>query len=282
MAFLLALGLTLYPVISNYVNQKYASQIHTAYQEVMEQIDDSALREAKAQADIYNHSLIPGAATQDAYSQEGLLAASADYDSQLNLAGNGIMGYVEIPKISVNLPIYHSTENDSLERGIGHLLGSSLPVGGESTHTILSGHSGMASQKMFTDLEQLTAGDVFYLHVLDETLAYQVVEINTVLPYDTSLLGIVPGEDLCTLVTCTPYGVNTHRLLVRGSRIPYEEAELLAEEVAEEEPVKSTWEQKYIEGLLWGVAAVLLLLLLIGVGVYIYQNFAGGGRYEKG
>ena len=282
MAFLLALGLTLYPVISNYVNQKYASQIQTTYQEVMEQVDDAALREAKEQADIYNHSLIPGASTQDAYSQEGLLAASADYDSQLNLAGNGIMGYVEIPKISVNLPIYHGTENDSLERGIGHLLGSSLPVGGESTHTILSGHSGMASQKMFTDLEQLTAGDVFYLHVLDETLAYQVVEINTVLPYDTSLLGIAPDEDLCTLITCTPYGVNTHRLLVRGSRIPYEEAELLAEEVAEEEPVKSTWEQKYIEGLLWGVAAVLLLLLLIGVGVYIYQNFAGGGRYEKG
>ena len=282
MAFLLALGLTLYPVISNYVNQKYASQIQTAYQEVMERIDDSALREAKAQADKYNYSLIPGAATQDAYSQEGLLAASKEYDSQLNIAENGIMGYVEIPKISVNLPIYHGTENDSLERGIGHLLGSSLPVGGENTHSILSGHSGMASQKMFTDLEQLTVGDVFYLHVLDETLAYQVVEINTVLPYDTSLLGIAPGEDLCTLVTCTPYGVNTHRLLVRGSRIPYEEAELLAEEVAEEEPVKSTWEQKYIEGLLWGVAAVLLLLLLIGVGVYIYQNFAGGGRYEKG
>ena len=280
--FLAALGLTLYPVVSNYVNRKYASQIQTAYQEVMEQIDDSALREAKAQADIYNHSLIPDAATQDAYSQEGLLAASADYDSQLNLTGKGIMGYVEIPKISVNLPIYHGTENDSLERGIGHLLGSSLPVGGESTHTILSGHCGMASQKMFTDLEQLTVGDVFYLLVLNETLAYQVVEINTVLPYDTSLLGIVPGEDLCTLVTCTPYGVNTHRLLVRGSRIPYEEAELLSEEVAEEEPVKSTWEQKYIEGLLWGVAAVLLLLLLIGVGVYIYQNFAGGGRYEKG
>ena len=278
--FLAALCLTLYPLISNYVNQKYASQIHTAYQEVMEQIDDSALREAKEQAEIYNHSLIPGAT--EAYSQEGLLAASADYDNQLNLAGNGIMGYVEIPKISVNLPIYHGTENDSLERGIGHLLGSSLPVGGESTHSILSGHSGMASQKMFTDLEQLIIWDVFYLHVLDETLAYQVVEINTVLPYDTSLLGIVPGEDLCTLVTCTPYGVNTHRLLVRGSRIPYEEAELLAEEVAEEEPVKSTWEQKYIEGLLWGVAAVLLLLLLIGVGGYIYQNFAGGGRYEKG
>ena len=280
MAFLLALGLTLYPVISNYVNQKYASQIYTAYQEVMEQVDDSDLLKAKELANEYNRALVPGAT--EAYSQEGLLAAASDYDSQLNLAGNGIMGYVEIPKISVNLPIYHGTENDSLERGIGHLLGSSLPVGGESTHTILSGHSGMASQKMFTDLEQLIIGDVFYLHVLDETLAYQVVEINTVLPYDTSLLGIAPGEDLCTLVTCTPYGVNTHRLLVRGSRIPYEEAELLAEEVAEEEPVKSTWEQKYIEGLLWGAAAVLLLLLLIGVGVYIYQNYAGGGRYEKG
>ena len=280
MAFLLALGLTLYPVISNYVNQKYASQIQTAYQEVMEQVDDSDFLKAKELANEYNRALVPGAT--DAYSQEGLQAASADYGSQLNLAGNGIMGYVKIPKISVNLPIYHGTENDSLERGIGHLLGSSLPVGGENTHSILSGHSGMASQKMFTDLEQLIIGDVFYLHVLDETLAYQVVEINTVLPYDTSLLGIAPGEDLCTLVTCTPYGVNTHRLLVRGSRIPYEEAELLAEEVAEEEPVKSTWEQKYIEGLLWGVAAVLLLLLLIGVGVYIYQNFAGGGRYEKG
>ena len=281
MAFLLALGLTLYPVISNYINQKYASQIHTAYQEVMEQIDDSALREAKERADIYNHSLIPGASTQDAYSQEGLLAASADYDSQLNLARNGIMGYVEIPKISVNLPIYHGTENDSLERGIGHLLGSSLPVGEESTHTILSGHSGMASQKMFTDLEQLTVGDVFYLHILDETLAYQVVEINTVLPYDTSLLGIVSGKDLCTLVTCTPYGVNTHRLLVRGSRIPYEEAAALAEENIEQVP-RSSWEQKYLQGILWGVIAALGLGLVIFSGVHIYRKFGkGGGMYVQ-
>ena len=275
MAFLLALGLTLYPVISNYVNQKYASQIQTAYQEVMEQVDDAALREAKEQADIYNHSLIPGASTEDAYSQEGLLAASADYDSQLNLAGNGIMGYVEIPKISVNLPIYHGTENDSLERGIGHLLGSSLPIGGESTHTILSGHSGMASQKMFTDLEQLIIGDVFYLHVLDETLAYQVVEINTVLPYDTSLLGIAPGEDSCTLVTCTPYGVNTHRLLVCGSRIPYEEAEQLMEETASEEAAASTWEEKYLQGVILGIAAALVLILVIAIGAQIYQSIAG-------
>ena len=271
--FLAALCLTLYPLISNYVNQKYASQIHTAYQEVMKQVDDSELLKAKELANEYNRALVPGAT--DAYSQEGLQAASADYGSQLNLAGNGIMGYVEIPKISVNLPIYHGTENDSLERGIGHLLGSSLPVGGENTHSILSGHSGMASQKMFTDLEQLIIGDVFYLHVLDETLAYQVVEINTVLPYDTSLLGIVPGEDLCTLVTCTPYGVNTHRLLVRSSRIPYEEAEQLMEETASEEAAASTWEEKYLQGVILGIAAALVLILVIAIGAQIYQSIAG-------
>ena len=163
-------------------------------------------------------------------------------------------------------------------------MGSSLPVGGENTHTILSGHSGMASQKMFTDLEQLTTGDVFYLHVLDETLAYQVVEINTVLPYDTSLLGIAPGEDLCTLVTCTPYGVNTHRLLVRGSRIPYKEAELLMEETINEEAVTSTWEEKYLQGILLGIAAALVLILVIAIGTQIYQSIAdsiGGNDHAK-
>ena len=205
--FLLALGMTLYPVISNYVNEKYASEIHTAYEEVVQQADNTALVEAKELAIAYNEAITPGAA-EEAYSQAALLEASVDYESQLNIADNGIMGYVEIPKINVNLPIYHGTGNDSLERGVGHLLGSSLPVGGESTHAILTGHSGMASQKMFTDLEQLGIGDVFYLHVLDETLAYQVVAINVVLPNDTTYLGISEEEDLCTLVTCTPYGVN--------------------------------------------------------------------------
>lgn len=279
MAFLLALGLTLYPVISNYVNQKYASQIHTAYQEVMEQADDSELLKAKELADTYNHTLVPGATAT--YSQEGLQAASADYDSQLDVAGNGIMGYVEIPKIQVNLPIYHGTEAEVLDRGVGHLLGSSLPVGGENTHTVLSGHSGMASQKMFTDLEQLTPGDIFYLNVLNETLAYQVTEINTVLPYETELLGIVPGEDLCTLVTCTPYGVNTHRLLVRGSRIPYEEAAVLEEETASAEPTASTWEAKYLQGLLLGCAAAGGVSAVVFLAVRIKRRTFKGGRYAK-
>ena len=258
--FLTALGLTLYPLISNYVNQKYASEIQTAYQELIQQTDDSVLQETKQRAIAYNLAITPG--TADAYSEESLLSAAEDYDDQLDIAGNGIMGYVEIPKIQVNLPIYHGTDAEVLDRGVGHLLGSSLPVGGKNTHTILSGHSGMASQKMFTDLEQLAKGDVFYLNVLNETLAYQVTEINTVLPYETDLLGIVPGEDLCTLVTCTPYGINTHRLLVRGSRIPYEEALTLEEESVAAEAVESTWEQNYAKGIIIGIVIALLLILL--------------------
>lgn len=278
--FLTALGLTLYPLISNYVNQKHASEIQTAYQELIQQMDDSILQEAKQRAVAYNLAITPG--TADAYSEESLLSAAEDYDSQLNIAGNGIMGYVVIPKIQVNLPIYHGTDAEVLDRGVGHLLGSSLPVGGENTHTILSGHSGMASQKMFTDLEQLTQGDVFYLNVLNETLAYQVTEINTVLPYETDLLGIIPGEDLCTLVTCTPYGINTHRLLVRGSRISYEETAALKEETASTEPAASTWETKYLQGVLWGVVVALGASIVILAGTRIYRKARkGGGRYVK-
>lgn len=279
--FLTALGLTLYPLISNYVNQKYASEIQTAYQELIRQTDDSVLQEAKQRAVAYNLAITPG--TTDAYSEEALVSAAEDYDSQLDIAGNGIMGYVEIPKIQVNLPIYHGTDAEVLDRGVGHLLGSSLPVGGENTHTILSGHSGMASQKMFTDLEQLTQGDVFYLNVLNETLAYQVIQISTVLPYETDLLGIVPGADLCTLVTCTPYGVNTHRLLVRGSRIPYEEATVMEEESAATEQAASTWETKYLQGLLFGCAAAggVSLVALLAVRIKKHPQRRKGGRYAK-
>ena len=199
-----------------------------------------------------------------------MLSAAENYNSQLDIAGNGIIGYVIIPKIQVNLPIYHGTDAEVLDRGVGHLLGSSLPVGGKNTHTILSGHSGMASQKMFTDLEQLVPGDVFYLNIRGETMAYQVTEINTVLPYETDLLGIVPGEDLCTLVTCTPYGINTHRLLVRGSRIPYEEAAVMEEETASVEPAASTWEAKYLQGLLvgGGAAGIAGLLMLAATRIW--------------
>ena len=167
--FLLALGLTLYPVVSNWYNQRHQSQIQTAYQDVLEQTDTAELERIREQAVAYNAAITPGAA-EEAYTQESIIAASDDYVNRLDLGGTGIMGYVVIPKIDVDLPIYHGTGSDSLDRGTGHLLGSSLPVGGEGTHTIITGHSGMASQKMFTDLEQLQEGDVFYLRVLDETL----------------------------------------------------------------------------------------------------------------
>ena len=280
--FILALLLTLYPVISNIYNQRHQSLIHTAYEEVLQQADTQDLERIRELAIAYNEAIVPGTA-EEAYSQAALLEASVDYQSQLDPSGNGIMGYIEIPKISVNLPIYHGTNSDTLERGTGHLLGSSLPVGGTSTHTIITGHSGLATQKMFTDLEQLREGDVFYIHVLGEVLAYQVFHKEAVLPHDTSLLGINHGEDNCTLITCYPTGVNTHRLLVQGKRIPYEEAEVIEEVVQMEVEPESRWEDQYMMGIWLGILGMLIAAL--GYALYrIYRNHKKrrkGGRYVR-
>lgn len=269
--FLVALGLTLYPLLSNIYNEKHQSEIRTAYQEQIAQADDTAIIVAKTSAVAYNSVLVPGVQNYDAYSEDALQIASDSYAEQLDVTGSGIMGYVKIPSISVTLPIYHGTDADTLEIGIGHLLGSSLPIGGESTHSILTAHSGMASQKMFSDLDLLKEGDVFYLEVLDEVLAYQVDEIHTVLPQDTTYLGITTGEDHCTLVTCTPFGVNTHRLLVRGTRIPYEEAEEIAATVSEETAV-STWESQYWNGIITGLAIVLIVAIIAAVVWYVQRK----------
>ena len=281
--FILALLLTLYPVISNLYNQKHQSLIHTAYEEVIQQADTQALERIRELARAYNEAITPGTAA-DTYSKAALEKASVDYDSQLDPGGNGIMGYVEIPKISINLPIYHGTEAVTLERGTGHLLGSSLPVGGNSTHTIITGHSGLATQKMFTDLEQLREGDVFYLHVLGEVLAYQVFWAEPVLPHDTSKLVIRQNEDLCTLITCYPTGVNTHRLLVQGERIPYEAAEEIVEDMAiEEAKPESRWEDQYMLGLWLGIWAMLLALAIYLSVLLIRRTRTKkkGGRYAR-
>lgn len=270
--FLLALGITLYPIISTRYNDKHQSEIYTAYQEQVEQADTTAIDEARALADAYNESIQPGVQFVDAFSHQAIMFASEDYEHQLNIAGNGIMGYVEIPIIEVTLPIYHGTEDATLEKGVGHLLGSSLPVGGESTHAVLTAHSGMASQRMFSDLDLVEVGDVFYLDVLGETLAYQVDQIKTVLPYDTTYLGITEGQDQCTLVTCTPFGVNTHRLLVRGSRIPYEEAEEIVEETPSEEQPESTWEQEYVKGIYVAIG-IVVVIAIVGFAVWLYQRW---------
>ena len=176
----------------------------------------------------------------------------AEYNSLLDLSGTGLMGYIQIKSINVYIPIYHGTEESTLDRGVGHLLGSSLPVGGTGTHCVLTGHSGLAGQKMFSDVNLMKAGDVFFLRVLGQTLAYKVVEIYTVLPEDTGKLTIDAGRDLCTLVTCTPYGVNSHRLLLRGERTECEEAVSVIED-AEFTPVEeSTWGDEYRKGLIYG------------------------------
>ncbi len=251
---LIAVGVILYPLISSYVNEKNQAIIRSEYMEEVQAADDSALREAWAEAERYNAIRKP-----IRYSNAAVSEAEESYQELLNLKGNGVMGYVEVPKISVYLPIYHGTEGATLERGVGHLLGSSLPVGGEGTHCVLTGHTGMSNQRLFTDLEQMEIGDVFYLHVLDQVLAYQVDAINTVAPYETSLLCEVEGQDLCTLITCTPYGVNSHRLLVRGLRIPYEAAEEIS---AKEEPLpetESVWMRQYLKGLALGLGILLFL-----------------------
>lgn len=270
--FLAALILTLYPLISDYVNTKYQSEVHTAYEEAIAEVDNSALIQAREDAIRYNQALSSGLV--DAFSQSALRNAATEYHSLLNVNGDSIMGYIQIPKINVLLPILHGTESEVLDRGVGHVLGSSLPVGGASTHTVLSAHSGMASQRMFTDLEELVIGDVFYLKVLGETLAYQVDAVNTVLPHETELLQITKDMDACTLVTCTPYGVNTHRLLVHGVRIPYEEAQTIVEETVTEE-VTSTWQRQYVRGLIVGLVCALGLGLEFLIAWVIWRR-----RYE--
>lgn len=258
--FMGAVAIAAYPMIANYINDKHQSAIRIEYAQEVETLEDSEIREARQAAVAYNESLKP-----IRYDREAVQAAAESYDDLLNLHSSGLMGYVEIPKIDVNLPIYHGTSEEVLQKGIGHLVGSSLPIGGEGFHSVLTGHSGLAGKRLFSDLEQLALGDCFYLHILGETLAYEVTEINRVLPHETELLTALAGEDLCTLVTCTPYGVNTHRLLVRGSRVPYEKA---AEEAAEtpKEEVRSTWKENYLQGIAIGGGSALGAILL-GLGI---------------
>ena len=251
---MLAIGVILYPLIANYLSEKNRSLIETQYTETIKQMDTSELDAARAAASAYNETLLT--VPDKPFTKDALIKASESYDTLLNVREDGIMGYVEIPAIGVNLPIYHGTEESTLDRGVGHLLGSSLPVGSTGTHCVLTGHSGLAGQKMFSDLNLMKDGDIFFLRVLGQTLAYKVVEIYTVLPEDTGKLTIDAGRDLCTLVTCTPYGVNSHRLLLRGERTEYEEAVSVIEDAGFTPVEESTWGDEYRHGLTCGGLAV--------------------------
>ena len=241
------------------MNEKYHSDVETIYTAAIEDTDKTELTAQREAAQRYN-AMLSGAAIAEG----GASAPPLAYAQQLTVGG--AICYIDIPKINVYLPVQHGTDADTLEKSVGHVVGTSLPVGGSSTHAVLSAHSGLASSKLFSDIDQLAVGDTFYIHVLGEVLAYKVDTINTVLPTDTSLLQIEDGKDYVTLVTCTPFGVNTHRLLVRGHRIPYTPEQATA--AAVEKPAASSWTQCYFTGLGIGLGAVAA----VGGGYFLVRR----------
>ena len=245
--------LLLYPTVSDYWNSFHQSRAIASYAEQVADLDDTTYDQIWADARAYNETL-DNSTSRFVMTEE----QKKIYEALLNIADNGVMGYIEIPKIKCNLPIYHGTDEAVLQIAIGHVQGSSLPAGGESTHCVLSGHRGLPSAKLFSDLDQLTEGDVFLLRVLDETLTYEVDQIRTVLPDELDDLAIEEGKEYCTLVTCTPYAINTHRMLVRGHRV---------ENQASASTIRVTADAMQIEPLLIAplVAVPMLLVLLVMV-----------------
>lgn len=251
--FLAGLGFLLYPTVSNLWNRAHQSRAIATYTKQVEKLDDSQNKEMLKAARKYNKSLLKKSDHWKLSKKD-----KKKYESLLDVSGTGIMGYIEVPKINCSLPIYHGTDEGALQIAIGHLEGSSLPVGGKSTHCVLSGHRGLPSARLFTDLDQMEEGDVFVLNVLGRKLAYEVDQIKVVLPDEMSDLEIVQGKDLCTLVTCTPYGINTHRLLVRGHRTKYIEETVVRVQKEAEKKETGIW-------LLAGGGAVFLIIIIIVV-----------------
>ena len=270
LAFLAGLSLLLYPTVSDYWNSMHASKAVADYSAEVNQLTQPQYDEIWAAAKAYNQSL------QDRETDFYLTDEQKEqYESLLDVNGTGVMGYIEIPNIKLSLPIYHGTEDSVLQIAVGHLEWSSLPVGGESTHCVLSGHRGLPSAKLFTNLDQLVEGDTFVLRVLDEVLTYQVDQILIVEPDDTDALKIEEGKDLCTLVTCTPYGINSHRLLVRGHRI---------ENQTEAQAIRVTSDAIQIEPLLVAPVVALPMLLILLIVLLIpgkKKKPSGGKRYDE-
>lgn len=274
---LLALGMLLYPPLSNYFANANYSEVCAEYYETVNQVDNKMIEDAIAAAQNYNTSLLP------VHSEaESLQSAQTDYNDLLNINENGIMGYIEIPNIDVYLPIYHGTGTESLNNGIGHLVGSSLPIGGLGTHAVLTGHSGVIGKRLFSDLEQLIVGDIFYLHILNDTLVYKVTEIHTVEPYDTSLLSIKEDKDRCTLITCTPFGINTHRLLVQADRISSSDEQQMQEtDTQDSAPAVSTWKKQYYSGLILGGVILICLIFLWKICMWLKGKIARSSKHHK-
>lgn len=280
MFFLAGLSLLLYPLIANQWNNYRQERLISSYDSTISQMEEEGSIDYSAEWDrahAYNEALLPSILPDSFAVAEASDEPDEEYMACLDIAGDGMMGTVEIPKIDITLPIYHTTDEEVLEKAAGHLEGSSLPVGGESTHAVISAHRGLPSASLFTDLDQLTEGDHFLLHILDDTLCYEVDQILTVDPKETESLAVEEGEDLVTLLTCTPYGVNSHRLLVRGHRVPYE-----PEAIADEEPplFGTSLHTNY---LLWVVVGLLVTAAFI-LALYFYEKKrqAGSGRELTG
>ena len=253
LVFLTGLSLLLYPTVSDYWNSFHQSRAIATYASEVAELDSDIYDEMWAVAQDYNRRL--------AQRKDPLIQSAedlAEYESLLDIAGSGVMGYIEIPELKVSLPIYHGVDEGVLQIAVGHIPGTSLPTGGNGTHSVLSGHRGLPSAKLFTNLDQLREGDVFLLRVLDETLTYEVDHIHIVEPQEVAALTIDPDQDYCTLVTCTPYGINTHRLLVRGHRI---------ENQADADAIRVTADAMQIEPVIVApvVAAPMLLCLMLWV-----------------
>lgn len=245
-----------YPFVSNDLFEKNAGSTIESYQKKTVRMDRTMKEKAMDEAKRYNRELLrSGVQLTDPFKAKRFDGNSFNYNSILNMDGSSIIGYLKIPCISVNLPIYHGTSGAVLEHGVGHLAASSLPIGGKDTHAVLTGHTGLSSVKIFTDLTEMKRGDLFFVHILDKKLAYRVDQIAVVEPEDTKKLQIIEGEDHVTLVTCTPYGVNDHRLLIRGVRTIYHEKE----EHARARRHHSQWMEVYTRAILAGVLIVFIL-----------------------
>lgn len=257
--FLSGLSLLLYPFIANQWNNYRQKKLINRYEEVVSQKGEEIDYEAEwAKAKAYNDALLPSI-LPDSFAIAEATGEDETYMSCLNIADDGMIGMVEIPKINVNLPIYHTTEKEVLEKAVGHLEGSSLPVGGENTHSVVSAHRGLPSATLFTDLDKLEEGDHFLFHVLDDTLCYEVDQITVVTPKETDGLAVQEGEDLITLLTCTPYGVNTDRLLVRGHRVPY-----VPEEIEEASVLGGvSIHTNYLLWVIIGLAVTIVFILIL-------------------
>jgi sortase A len=269
LALFAGLSLLLYPTVSDW-NSLHASQAVADYAENVRNLEAEKYEQVLQDAKSYNQ-MLPYKQTTFALSEEEKEA----YDALLDISGTGVMGYIEIPTVNISLPVYHGTEDAVLQIAVGHLEWSSLPVGGESTHCVLSGHRGLPSAKLFTNLDKLVAGDKFIMRVLDEVLTYEVDQILIVEPTDVSTLMIEAGKDLCTLVTCTPYGINSHRLLVRGHRIENQD---------EAQAIRVTSDAIQIEPLIVAPAVALPMLLVLLVILLVSggkTKSAGGKKNAK-